>query len=218
MNLSEARTYWSPASVQPGPLAARIASAALVVGIVGGAASVCLAVLFAATTPTPVARVLALGLPLVLVVLISRRLSAVTDGEAHRSGRWLLWTAGAAFVLVAAAQGWAALDGFDLGSAIKGTAAVVFFGALFGLVPATAAAVVLISAVLALRAARSRMSLRSAQVGLTAVAALVAAAFDLWAAVGVHGGSATGMTAALAGTGAALTARWCLEGRRPRLA
>ncbi|MCS7478394.1 hypothetical protein ACFFQW_09960 [Umezawaea endophytica] len=207
--------HWSLAAVRPGPLASRIATAALAVGIVGGMISAYLAVLFAAATATPVARVLALGLPLVLVAMIGWRLAAVTDDGAPRSGKVLVWTAYAAVGLIAVAQAWAEIDGFHLDGVFRGTLGASLYGILFGLMPAAVAAIVLIPTALALHAARSRISLRAAQVGLTVVAMLVTGAFDLWATADMHSGNVTGMAAALAGTGVALTGRWCLVGTRP---
>lgn len=208
---------WSLAGTSPARLAARLTGAAVGVGVVGGMATACLAVLFAASDVPPAARMLAIGLPLVLIALIGWRLAHAT-GHVGRapSNRWIAAVAAAGIVLTAVAQGWPEIGGLDDDIAHNaGVAlAVALYGAAAGLMPAVAAIVVTVPALLLLRAFRTRITLPSVQVLLTVLAMTVTAVFALWATGAMDTRILTGTAAAIAGTGATLTARWALVDRQ----
>lgn len=208
---------WSLAGTPPARLAARLTGAAAGVGVVGGMATACLAVLFAASDVLPAARLLAIGLPLVLVALIGWRWAQVTGhaGPAP-SNRWIAAVAAAGVVLTAVAQGWSEIGGLDddithnAGVAL----AVVLYGAAAGLMPAVAAIVVTVPTLLLLRASRMPITLPAVQVVLTVLAMAVTAVFALWVTGEMDTRILTGTAAAIAGTGATLTARWALVDRQ----
>ena len=208
---------WSLAETEPKRLVFRLATAALAVGIVGGIATALLSILFGAADVSPAARILAIGLPLVLITAIGWRLAADAGLiQSAPSGRWIAGAAAASVVLIAAVQGWSGNGGLDDG--IAGTAlvalAAVLYGTVFGLMPAVAIIVVLVPTLLLLRASRVRIALPSAQLLLTAIAMAVAAVFVLWVTAELHTEIVTGMAVALAGTGTVLTARWGLVDRQ----
>jgi hypothetical protein len=210
-------SWWSLAGTRPDRLALRLAVAALGVGIVGGVATACLALLFGATDVSPAARILAIELPLVLVAMIGWRLVAATGHlGSPPSGQLLGWVAVASVVLIAVVQGWSAIGGLDddITATARAAVAVMVYGAVYGLMPAVAATVVLVPALLLLRASRVRIALPYVQVLLTEFAMVVTVAFALWVTTEPRMHIVTGMATALAGTGAALTARWCLVDRR----
>ncbi|WNV89759.1 hypothetical protein [Umezawaea sp. Da 62-37] len=205
---------WSLIATHPVPLALRLTAAALGVGAVGGMVVACLAALFGAHDISLPSQVTAVGLPLVLVAMIGWRLAAVTDRRSPPGKRFAQVTA-VSVVLIAAVQAWPEFDWDSAPGAGLMLIWLLLFGAAYGLVPAVVAAAVLVPAALLLRAARAPISLRSAQVWLTAFAMLVTGAFALWVTTGMNAGIVTVMATALAGTGAVLTARWCLVDRRP---
>jgi hypothetical protein len=208
---------WSLAGTRPQQLASRLAVAALAVGALGGMATACLTLLFGAAEVLPAARILAVALPLVLVALIGWRLVAATGQvrPAPSSG-WIAGVGAVGVALIAVVQGWPLVGELndDLGSSASAALAVVLYGTLFGLMAAAAAIVILVPAVLALRASRVRITLPGAQVLLTVVAMAVAAVFALLVTSEMDTPVLTGTAAALAGTGAVLTARWTLVDRQ----
>ncbi|PRY42525.1 hypothetical protein [Umezawaea tangerina] len=206
------RDGWTLVGTRPVGMAVRIAVAALGTGVVGGAVIACLTVLFGATEVSLAARVLVVGVPVVLVAMIVTRL---TSADGTPSARWFGWVVAVGVGLTAVAQGWSEAGGFgdDVGRAAATTVLLVVFGVGYGAVPALAAVVVSVPVLLLLRAARARLSLAWAQALLTAIAMAVTAAFALWVAAELNAGIVAGLAAALAGTGAALTARWCLVDR-----
>jgi hypothetical protein len=210
-------TRWSLTSTRPARLVVRLIAAALGVAIAGGTATACLVLSFGATDVSPVARILAMVLPLALLAMIILRLAAAYGRvSASPSNRWLAWTAAASAVVTAAIQIWPEADWSRNGVAglARGIVATIFYGTLFGLVPAAASLTILIPALLLLRASGTGMNLATAQVLLTAVAIAVTAAYAVFlAGVDTGSGIVTGMATALAGTGALLTARWCLVDR-----
>lgn len=204
---------WTLAGTRPVPLALRTAVAALGVGVVGGMATAGLAVLFAGLEVSPAARLLAVVLPLVLVAMIGWRLTAAGDpAGSTSSGPWLASSAAVGVVLTAVVQAWPEIGG--LGDSVLDTvrvfSGVMLYGALFGVMTAAAAVAVLVPALLLLRASRVRVTLPGAQLLLTALPVVVAAASALWVTGELDAEIVTGTAAALAGTGAVLTARWVL--------
>ncbi len=214
---SESDSGWSLAGTQPRRLAARLAAAALGVGVVGGMMVACLSVVFGATDVSPVARILAIAVPLVLVTMIAWRLAAVAGlVGSSPSGRWLAGVAVVGVVLTAVVQGWpeAGALGDDIAHNAGVALAVLFYGAAFGTAAAVAGIVVGIPALLLLRSSRVWIPLPTAQVLLTAFAMAVTVVFALWVTGDLRTEIVTGMATALAGTGAVLTARWCLVDRQ----
>jgi hypothetical protein len=208
---------WSLAGTRPTRLASRLAAAALGVGVVGGMLIACLSVLFGATDVSPAARVLAIAVPVVLVVLIGWRLAAVTGlVRSSPSGRLLAWVAVAGVVLTAVVQGGPEVGalGDDIAHNAGVALAVLFYGAAFGMAAAVAGIVLGVPVLLLLRASRVWIPLPTAQVLLTAFAMAVTAVFALWVTRDLHTEIVTGMAVALAGVGAVLTARWCLVDRQ----
>ncbi len=213
---------WSLGRTHPARLASRLAGAALATGIVGGILTAWLNVAFAATDVAPAARVLAGGLPLVLAALIGWRLAQAAGlVESAPSARCLAAVAVAGVAVTAGVQGWPEIGALDDDPAHNaGVAlAVTFYGAVLGLMPAVGAIVVLLPIVLLLRASRAPISLPGAQLLLTVPAVALTAVFALWVTreLWVTGEPDTailaGTAAALAGTGAVLTARWALADR-----
>ncbi|MFI5936815.1 hypothetical protein [Actinoplanes sp. NPDC051494] len=204
---------WTLTDARPGPLALRLTAAALAVGAAGGVVTATLSVLFGATETTPTARILAIGLPFILFALIAWRLAAPTTA----SGRWLTGATVAGVTLTAVAQGWTEMGGLDVD--LIGSAALIFFvalyGAAFGLAPAVLVLAVVVPALLLLRTTRVRVTLPSAQLLLTTFAMAVTAVFALWITTEMNTAIITGLAAALAGAGAVRTARWAMAGRRP---
>ncbi|GIJ51710.1 hypothetical protein Val02_85960 [Virgisporangium aliadipatigenens] len=192
-------------------LACRLSVAALGMGVVGGVATAALALSFGATGVSPVARILVTGLPLVLLVLIGRRLAADTVA----SDRWLGGTAVVGVVVTALVQAWPELGAFDddpLSSSVA-TLGIMFYGGLFGLAVSLVAIVVGVPVILLLRGSRIRLSLTATHVVMTAVAMAVAAPFVYWVTDAMNAGIVTGMSTTLVGAGAAIVGQWCLMDR-----
>ncbi len=210
---------WTLAGTRPVPLALRTAIAALGVGVVGGMATGGLTALFGGLEDSSAARLLAVVLPLVLVAMIGWRLTAAGDPVGSTSsGLWLASSAAVGVVLLAVVQAWSEIGG--LGDSVLDTvrvfSGVMLYGALFGAMTAAAAVAVLVPVLLLLRASRVRTTLRGAQLLLTALPVVVTAASALWVTGELDAGIVTGTAAALAGTGAALTAGWVLVDPRSR--
>ncbi len=204
---------WTLAGTRPVQLAFRVAIAALGIGIVGGMATAGLAVLFGGLEVSSAARLLAVVLPLVLVAMIGWRLTAAGDPVGSTSsGLWLASTAAVGVVLLAVVQAWPEIGG--LGDSVLHTtrlfAGVMLYGALFGSMTAAAAVAVLVPVLLLLRAARVRITLRGAQLLLTALPMVATAAAALLVTGELDAEIVTGTAAALAGAGAVLTANWVL--------
>jgi hypothetical protein len=199
---------WTLAATRPDRLALRLVAAALGVGIVGGMVTACLSVVLGSGRVSPAVRVLLIGFPLVLATMIGWRVA--TGG----SNRWLGWVAAAGVGLIGAVQGLPGVVEFGDGIThnVGVTVLVLIYGAVFGLAPAVVTIVLVVPALLVLRTSKVRVSLPVAQVLLAAVSMVVTAVFTLW--IGLGAGNLVGLTAALAGTGAVLTARWCLVDRQ----
>ena len=194
-------------------LALRFAAATLGVGIVGGAVTAGLYVLHD-LADSPAGRFLAVGLPVLLIALTGWRLAGVGGlvGSVP-DGRWLGGIAAAGVVLTAVVLGGSDAGGFadDVVHNLGVTALVLFLGALFGAAPALAVILVGVPALLVL--GRGRIARPAAQVALTLFAMAVTGGFALWIAPELRAEVVVGVAVALAGTGAALTARWTLAGR-----
>jgi hypothetical protein len=191
--------------------AVRLVTAALSVGLVGGIATAGLATSFGSTGISPAARVLAIGTPLVLLVLIGRRLAT---GAVPADG-WLGGTALVSVVVTALVQAWpelGALGDDPTGNAVVALG-VVLYGAAFGLAVSLVAIVMGVPVVVLLRASRIRLNVQATQLVMTVVAMAVTAPFVLWVTTALNAGIVTGLATALAGTGAVITGRWCLVGR-----
>jgi hypothetical protein len=197
---------WSLAGPGAARLALRLMVAALGVGVVGGMVMACLTVLFEPPI-SPASLVLVIGLSLVLTLMIGWRL-------ATGSNRWLGRVAGVGVLVVAVVQGWSEVgeffDGFVHNAGV--TVLLVVFGAAYGVGPAFVTVVVLLPVLFLLRFSRVRVSLVSAQILVTVVAMVVAAAFTLW--IDMSGWGLVWLAGALAGTGAVISSPWCLVGRR----
>lgn len=210
----EPDVQWSLAGTRPAQLALRLTGAALGAGIVGGVVTAWLSALFGSIDVSPVARVLLVGLPVVLVAMIGWRLVAVARrAGSPPSGWWLGGVAVAGIALIMAAQAWPEAQEFEA-SALGGALLFALFGAVYGMVPAAVTIVVLVPVLLLLRVSRVRVPLVAAQVLLTVVAIAVTAVFAQWVAASLGSGIVTGVAAALAGMGAVLTAPWCLVNRQ----
>ncbi|MEO6082205.1 MAG: hypothetical protein ABIQ18_03780 [Umezawaea sp.] len=210
-------SQWSLAGTRPPQLALRVVGAALGVGVVGGVVTAWLAVLYGAGDVSHVSFGLMIAFPVVLLGMIAWRLAADAGRTGPPpSGWWLGWLAVAGFVLVVFVQGVPQVDGTgeDIARNAAGALLVALFGAAFGAVPAVVSIVVLVPALLLLRAAGVRVPLVAAEVLLTVFAMVVTAVFAQLVFPSLDAGIVSGTATALAGTGAVLTARWCLVDRR----
>jgi hypothetical protein len=208
---------WSLERTRPAQLALRISGAALGVGVVGGVVTAWLAVLYGEGDVSPVSFGLMILFPVVLLGVIVWRLAADAGrGGPPPSGWWLGCLAVAGFVLVVLVQGMPQVDsiGEDITGNAGGALLVALFGAVYGVVTAVMSIVVLVPALLVLRAAGVRVPLVAAEVLLTVFAMVATAVFAQLIFPALGAGIVSGTATALAGTGAVLTARWCLVDRR----
>jgi hypothetical protein len=192
----------------------RLVAAALVTASAGGAATTWIAgeVPVDPTEAPPIVGPLALVLPAVLAAMIIGRL-AVAFGliRSAPSGPWLGAVAALSVITICVAQlspapSWPPgnpthyLPVFFLGGLV---------GTVFGLIPAVVSLGLLVPALLLLRL---DISPAGAQALVTVVPAIVTAMFAvLIVGPGADGAIIVRMGAALAGTGAALSAGWILE-------
>jgi hypothetical protein len=208
-------SHWSLAGTRPAQLTLRIFGAASGVGVVGGMVTAWLAVLYGSGTVSPVSFGLMIVYPAMLLGVIVRRLAADAGrGGPPPSGWWLGWAVVAGLVLVAVVQGVPQMDGMDIAREAAGSLLIALFGSFYGVVPAVASTVVLVPALLLLRALRVRVPLVAAEILLTVLAMVVTAVFARWVLPSLDAEIVSGTAAAFAGTGAVLTARWCLVNRR----
>lgn len=186
-------------------LAGRFALTALAIGVVGGAVTAALTVLFE-NTDSPAGAVLAVGLPVLLVALIGWRLAGIRGVLRAPDGPWLAGIAALSVVVTVVVLGIGQAEEFadDVPHNLGVTLLVLGYGAVVGALPAVAVIVVGVPVLLLVRAVRS-------DVALTLTAMAVTCAFALRVGPDLGTGVVVGLATALAGAGAAFTARWTLS-------
>ncbi|GAA0253129.1 hypothetical protein [Cryptosporangium japonicum] len=186
----------------------RFTAAALVTGLIGGAVTAAFWALVE-VAESPAEQVLAVTLPVFLAGLIGWRLAGAGRAPGAAPGAWRLGAlAAAGAATIAAALGAPQVDAVtgDLVHNLGVLLLVLFVGAVLGVVPAVAVALV---GTVALRPLR-RAPLPVAQLTLTLVAMAVTAGFALWAAPQPRSALVLGLATTLAGLGAALLTPWAL--------
>ncbi|WP_051799970.1 hypothetical protein [Catenuloplanes japonicus] len=203
---------WTLGGARPAALVGRLVATMLGIGVIGGSALVGLTLLFAASDVVPIARVLAIGAPAVLLVLIVWRLAGRAPGP---SGRWLTVSAAVGPALIGIAQAWPLFsEDFDVRYVPGGVLVVVLYGTMFGVIAALAAAVAVIPVVLLVRLVPARIGSSAVRIALVAAAMVMPVVIPLLLFDGMAEPLALGMTSAVVGVAAILASRWTLTGSR----